>query len=284
MVRNITLNNGVLMPQIGFGTYKADREDPQVLQEAIACGYRHLDTASLYGNEAWVGQAVRESGLPRQEFFLVSKLNRNQLGYDQAKKGVEESLRNLQTDYLDLYLIHWPRPDYGRPDFEDWQELDRQTWKALEELYEQHVLRAIGVSNFLVPHLQNLLASASVVPAVDQIEYHPGYTQPETVDFCRQKGIAVEAWSPMGRGRLWQDPLLLELAAKYHTSVPHLCLVFAFQQGIAVIPKSTHPERMQENLQLEDVQIAAEDMQKILAMPVTGWSGEHPDRRRVYFQ
>ena len=283
-MREMILNDGNRIPDVGFGTYKATNGSGyEVVLDAIRAGYRLLDTAKVYGNEEDVGRAIRESGMPRQEFFITSKLDRNMLGYDHAKSELEHTLKRLGTDYIDLYLLHWPRPDYGRPDFEDWKRLDIESWEALEELQKQGMIRSIGVSNFLPHHLQNLLDHTDVVPAVNQLELHPGYTQPVACAFCKQHAIALEAWSPIGRGRLNENVILNSLAAKYRTSTAHLCLVFLHQEGIIVLPKSTNLERMKENMTLDDVVISEEDMWKIRTMPQAGWGGEHPDCQRIYF-
>ena len=235
---SIRLNNGVDIPIIGFGTYKTTVKDGyKVISDAISVGYRHLDTAALYENEEDVGKAIRESGIPREEFFVTSKLARYALGYENAKREFETSLQKLGLEYMDLYLIHWPRPDYGDPNYDDWVALDRESWRAMEELYEAGKIRAIGVSNFLTHHLEKLLENSKVVPAVNQLELHPGYLQEDTVSFCREHGIAVEAWSPNGRARLADNPLLLELAEKYQTSLPAVCLRFGLQSVYIILPK-----------------------------------------------
>ncbi|MCR5025055.1 MAG: aldo/keto reductase [Lachnospiraceae bacterium] len=281
-MKEVVLNNGVKIPVIGFGTYKSTIDEGfRIIADAIKAGYRHLDTAALYENEEEVGQALSESGIDRKEFFITSKLRRNCLGYDNTKREFEESLKKLKTDYLDLYLIHWPRSDYGREDFDDWKDLDRESWRAMEELVNDGKIRAIGVSNFLPHHLDNLLLNAEIVPAVNQLELHPGYLQKEAVEYSRKKGIEIEAWSPMGRARLADDPLLKKIAAKYEVSVARLCLCFCLQSGFIIIPKSTHFERMQENLTVRDDMISEEDMKTIREMPEAGWSGEHPDRETV---
>ena len=281
-MKNIVLNNGVKIPNIGFGTYKSTVENgSRVILDAIRAGYRHLDTAALYENEEEVGEGWKESGIPRDEFFITSKLRRNCLGYDSTKRELEESLRKLKTDYLDLYLIHWPRSDYGREDYNDWEELDRESWRAMEEMLKEGKIRSIGVSNFLPHHLDNLLESATIVPAVNQLELHPGYLQEEALEYCKNKGIEIEAWSPMGRARLKDNPTLLKIASKYGVSVPFLCLCFCLQSGFIIIPKSTHYERMQENLTAREDLLSEEDMRLIREMPEAGWSGEHPDRETV---
>ncbi|MGN0955409.1 aldo/keto reductase [Dialister sp.] len=280
-MKNIGLSNGVQIPSIGFGTYKAAESGYEVIAEAIRAGYRHLDTAWLYGNEKEVGRAVKESGLPREAFFITSKLDRDHLGYENAKAQFRETLENLGMDYLDLYLIHWPRPFYGHTGWDDWKELDRDSWKALEELYKEGKIRAIGVSNFLVHHLENLMDSARIAPMVNQLELHPGYLQKETVDFCKAHHIAVEAWSPIGRGRLFHDPLLMKIAGDHGISTAAVSLAFDLAMGYIILPKSTHKERMIENLHADKIHLTDEEIKAISAMAETGWSGEHPDRPDV---
>ncbi len=283
-MKKITLNDGNPIPAIGFGTYKTTTgAGYEVILNAIRAGYRLLDTAKAYGNEEDVARAVRESGIPREEFFITSKLDRDMLGYETAKSELEQTLHRLDTDYIDLYLLHWPRPNYGRTDFEDWKCLDAESWKALEEMQAAGKIRSIGVSNFLPHHLQNLMEHAHVMPAVNQLELHPGYMQHAACEYCRRHGIALEAWSPIGRGRLSENPILASLAEKYHTSISHLCLVFLHQEGIIVLPKSSGADRMLENMRLDDVLLSEEDLWKIRTMPQAGWGGEHPDCERIYF-
>ncbi|MGI5929148.1 aldo/keto reductase [Pseudoflavonifractor sp.] len=275
------LSNGLSIPAVGFGTYKTGDGDGAVLSNAIAQGYRHFDTASFYGTEEALGRAVAERDIPREDFFLTSKLWKTEMGYDAALRAFDATLERLGTGYLDLYLIHWPRPDL---ELEDWAKLDRETWRALERLYESGLVRAIGVSNFLPHHLEPILASANVAPMVDQLEFHPGYTQDETVAFCQSHNILVEAWSPLGRNRLAGNGVLARLAAEHGVSPAQICLRFALQRGVLPLPKSSSPERMAENLDLFSFSLTEKDMAALNAMPQTGWSGEHPDRPRVRFQ
>ena len=263
----IRLSNGLELPLIGFGTYKAGENDTQVVLEAIHAGYRLIDTASVYGTERAVGTAAAESGVARSDLLITTKAWRTQLGYDPVLRAFEESLKKLKTDYVDLYLLHWPARD---------DETDRQSWKAMERLYEEGTVRAIGVSNYLPHHLENLFAVCNVSPMVDQLEFHPGYPQWEAVSFAKEHGLCVEAWSPLGRRRISDHPLLLELAEKYGVSVQKICLSFAVQCGIIPLPKSSTPERIRENL-AADLELSGEDVARILAMPQAGWSGEHPD-------
>ena len=275
-----TLNNGVQIPCLGYGTYKAaEDESAAVIRMAIEAGYRYFYTASFYGTEKYLGEAVKNSGIPRKEFSLVSKVWKTEMGYEETKAAFARTLENLQTDYLDLYLIHWPLPT---PDYEDWKNLDIETWRAMEELYKEGKIRAIGLSNFLPHHIENLLQNCEVIPAVDQLEYHPGYTQEAAVQYCKEHDILVQAWSPIGRGRMFGDSLFAELTEKYQISPAQLCLKFAVQNGVIPLPKSSTIERMKQNQDLFSFEISKEDMYRIQTMPQVGWSGEHPDRKRVY--
>ncbi len=274
-----TLANQVEIPVIGFGTYKTtDGSDCAVVRQAIEAGYRYLDTAAFYENEEAIGQAVRESGVAREELFLCSKVWRERMGYENTQEDFESTLEKLGTEYLDLYLIHWPRP---KDLSVDWKPLVLDTWRAMEELYLAGRVRGIGVSNFLPHHLNYLMEHTSILPVVDQMEFHPGYIQKTAVDFCRNLGIQVMAWSPMGRTRVLKEPFLMELAKKYQVSVAQLCIRFALQCGVLPLPKSSSLERMRQNLDVFGFEIERDDMYQILTLPQLGWSGEHPDRERM---
>ena len=273
------LNNGVEIPAVAFGTYKAaDGKSADVIRTAIEAGYRYFDTASFYGTETYLAEAVRESGIARDEIFIASKLWKTEMGYDNVKSAFRRTLDNLKTDYLDLYLIHWPLPE---PGYKDWKQLDKETWKAMEELVREGKIRAIGLSNFLPHHIENILEDCTVRPAVDQIEYHPGYSQEAVVQYCKERDILVQAWSPIGRQRVLTEPLVQELAGKYGVSPAKICLKFAVQRGIIPLPKSSSMERMKENLDLWSFEMDEEDIWRLATMPQAGWSGEHPDRERV---
>lgn len=273
------LKNGQTIPALVFGTYKAaEGNNEQVISTAIQVGYRAFDTASFYETEESLGRAVRGSGLPREAFFLTSKLWRTEMGYENAKEAVARTLDRLQTDYLDLYLIHWPLPE---PGYKGWRELDLETWRAMEELCQAGVVKGIGVSNFLPHHLENLLSGCRIPPVVDQLEYHPGYAQEAAVAYCRQRDILVQAWSPLGRTRVLRDPLVCELAEKYGVTPAQICLKFALQRGVLPLPKASTAERMRQNMDLFSFELEREDLCQLACMPPVGWSGEHPDRPRV---
>lgn len=274
-----TLNNGCRIPAVGFGTYKTTQGNTSdVLKTAILAGYRYFDTASFYGNEEEIGSVIRESRIDRKEFVLASKVWKTEMGYENTRWAFEASRKRMQTDYLDLYLIHWPKADLQD---EQWKQKLKDTWRAMEELYEEGKIKAIGVSNCLPHHLEVILESGNAVPAVNQLEIHPGYLQRDAVEFCRKHGILVQAWSPLGRSRVLQTPLLLELAEKYGVSCAQLCLRFDIQYGVLPLPKASSFERMKQNREVFGFEISEEDMERILNMPQTGWSGEHPDRERV---
>jgi diketogulonate reductase-like aldo/keto reductase len=279
MSEYFTLQNGVKMPKIGYGTYKCtDGSDERVVRMALEAGYRLLDTAAVYENEVYVGKAMKESGIPREEIFLTSKVWKTHMGYENTKKSFSESLERLQTDYLDLFLVHWPKPT---PEAEDWKEQMQGSWKAIEEFYAQGKVRAIGLSNFLPHHIDALLETAEVRPMLNQLELHVGYMQEAAVRYSKDLDIQVQAWSPLGRKRVFEEPVVVKLAEKYGVPVSQFLLLFLLQQEIAVIPKSSSPERMRQNLELPDLQIEKEDMDFLRCLPQTGWGGEHPDLKRT---
>ena len=267
------LSNGVKMPNLAFGTFKVNEgDDVQIILDAINVGYRHFDTAAFYNTEEALGKAIKKSRIPREEFFVTTKVWKTCMGYEGAKKSFEESLEKLDMDYVDLLLIHWPRPD----EKSDWKKLGIETWKAFEEIYKEERAKAIGVSNFLNHHMQNILDNCEVVPMVNQIEFHPGYIQKDVVDFDKERGIVVEAWSPLGRERVFKDELLNKLAQKYGKSVAQICLAFAIQMDVVPLPKSSSVERMKQNMDI-DFELEKEDFEKILNMEEMGWSGLDPD-------
>jgi diketogulonate reductase-like aldo/keto reductase len=262
-----TLNNGVKMPWFGLGVWRveAGAQVEDAVKSALANGYRSLDTAAIYGNEEGVGRGIKESGVPREEIFVTTKVwNANQ-GYESTLAAFDESLEKLGLDYLDLYLIHWPK-----------EGKYKDTWRAMEKLYKDGRVRAIGVSNFHVHHLQDLLADAEVVPAVNQVEYHPLLNQTELLAFCREHKIQLEAWSPLMQGNL-DLPILAQLAQKYGKSPAQIVLRWDLQNEVVTIPKSITPSRIQENAQVFDFELSAEDMAALGALNQNKRFGPDPD-------
>ena len=272
---HFTLNNALQIPAIGFGTYKASRD---AMSLAVEAGYRYFDTAAFYGNEHDLGQAVAQSGIPREDFFIASKVWKTDMGCKAAHESFSRTLENLGTDYVDVFLIHWPRPDI---ESKNWRELDLETWRAMEELHSQGKIRALGLSNFLPYHAENIINNSRVFPAVAQIEFHAGHTQAFALNYYREKNILVQAWSPIGRGRVLNDELITELAAKYRVSPVQVCLAFCLSEGVMPLPKASSTERLRENLQAVNITLEREDIMRLENMPPIGWSGEHPDRARV---
>ena len=270
-----TLSNGLKIPCLGFGTFNPNGEDNgKLIQSAIDAGYRYFDTASIYGTERALGQAIQVSGLVREEFFIASKVWIDEMGYAETKQAFARTLDRLQTDYLDLYLIHWPRRTEGDT---DWKEVDRETWRAMEELYAEGKIKGIGLSNFLPHHLDNILENCKVRPIVNQLEVHPGYSQEAAVAYCKSKNTLVQAWSPLGRSNVLQHPILCNMAQKYNKSVAQLCLRFLLQKQIVPLVKASSLERMKENMDIFDFEISAEDISILEYMPQDMWQKEHPD-------
>ena len=272
----VTLASGAKMPCIGYGTWQTPDGDVarKCVYEAIKAGYRHIDTAAAYGNEESVGAGIKDSGVSRDELFITTKHWITNRGYEKTIAACEESLKKLGIDYLDLYLIHWPCVSKIS---DNWEEINADTWRGFEKLYKDGKIRAIGVSNFLPSHLESLKARSTIKPMVNQIEFHPGYTQAELADYCKKEGIVLQAWSPLGCGAVLGDAFLAEMAAKYNKSVAQLCIRFALQSGFVPLPKSTNAERIAANMEVFDFEISAEDMEKIAKMPRTGYSGFYPE-------
>lgn len=274
-MKQYLMNNGLTIPAVGFGTYQSQdgEEVYQAVLAALKAGYRHIDTAAFYENEASIGQAIKDSGLPREELFITTKLWNDAHGYEEAKAAFAASLEKLGLDYVDLYLIHWPNPVAIR---DRWQEANAATWKAMEELVAEGKIRTIGVSNFMVHHLEELLKTATIVPAVNQIRLAPGVYQEDIVSYCKDKGIIVEAWSPLGRGELFSHPTMLALAEKYGKTVAQIALAWSWAHDFLPLPKSVTESRIIENLAFQDIELEAADIEQITA--ITGVTGAYnPD-------
>ncbi len=271
-----TLHNGVKIPCIGFGTWQIPNGEAatSIVKEAIACGYRHIDTASAYENEESVGKAVRESGVPREQLFIASKLWNSDHGYDNALRAFDMSLKRLDMEYLDLYLIHWPVPVNQKTDY---IQLNRDTWRAFEKLYREGRVKAIGVSNFMVHHLQEIMEGSEIKPMVNQIELHPEYTQQEVAEFCKNSNILIEAWSPLMQGRIFQLPPVRELAKKYGRSVSQIAIRWFVQKGIIPLPKASGREHILQNADVFGFELQKEDIDKLDALKGIGRIGPDPD-------
>lgn len=293
-MKKYTLNNGMEIEAVGFGCYNAKGGDNyQMFCDAIKAGYRFFDTASVYKTERDLGRAIKDSGIDRSEFFIQSKLWLDEMGYEEAKEALERSLSRLQMDYLDIYLIHWPRqsPEYeGAPCHDevipklrvykenpDWKKLEVETYRALEEAYDAGKIKAIGLSNFLPHHLKNILDNCRIRPVVDQLELHLGYTQATAVAYAQAEGILVEAWSPLGRSRMLDVPFYKKMAAKYGVTVAQLGLRFLHQMNVIPLPKSGSFERQKQNLDIFDFEISEDDFYILACMVPSCWQKEHPD-------
>lgn len=262
------LHNGVQIPYFGLGVYlsKDGNEVIHAVKDALNHGYRHIDTASIYDNEEGVGQGIRESEVDRKDVFLVSKVWNNDQGYDATLRAFDASLKRLGTDYLDLYLIHWPKG-----------ELSKDTWKALERLYKEKRVRSIGVSNFLKHHLEDLLPSVEIVPMVNQMEFHPYLVQQELLDFCNANNIQYEAWSPLMQGHIFDLEVMKEMAHRYNKTIAQIVLRWDLQKGVVTIPKSSKKERIIANADLFDFEISEADMKALDALDRGKRFGPDPD-------
>lgn len=247
------LNNGIKIPSIGFGTYKSgsNEETEKIVKHALEVGYRQIDTASFYGNEVGIGNAIKSSKINREDIFLVTKLWNDDHGYEKTIEAFNKSLENLQVDYIDLYLIHWPN------------KLNNETWKAFEHLYESKKVKAIGVCNFKQSHLEELIKNAKIKPMVNQVEIHPTNQKNELVKYCSKNEIQLIAWSPIMRGKIFDNELMISLSEKYEKSIAQIVLRWHLQRGIIPIPKSSNENRIKENLDIFDFEISKKDMMQI---------------------
>lgn len=265
----LTLSNQVKIPRLGLGVFKSPPGDEtyNAVRFALEAGYRHIDTATIYGNEESVGQAVKESGIPREEIFITTKLWNEDMRQDRQEEAFHESLQRLQTDYIDLYLIHWPVKDKYV-----------SSWKIMEKLYKAGKIRAIGVSNFKSHHFEELEKQAEIMPVINQIELHPMFTQEEVVEYFVKRNIHIESWSPLGRGAYFDDPILTALAEAKNTTVAAIILRWHLEKGYVVIPKSVHKDRIISNSQLYDFALTPEELKKIDSLNKDWRMGSDPDK------
>lgn len=268
LIKKISLSNSVSIEQLGFGTFKIvdQQEANNAVMTALNNGYRSFDTAQLYNNEKILGEAFVNSGVARQELFLTTKVSNLNQGYEQTLKSFEQSLKDLQTDYLDLFLVHWPLKNH----FFD-------TWKAIEQLYETKMVRAIGVCNFHQSHFELLKTRANIKPMINQIEIHPYLVQKELIEYLNKEQIAIEAWSPLARGRVVDEPLLINIGQKYQKSSSQVTLRWHVQKDLIVIPKSVNPLRIAENMQIFDFELTDTEMQQIDSLNEDFRTGPNPD-------
>lgn len=269
VIPEVTLNNGITMPQLGFGVFQVPNDEcAKAVSVALEAGYRSLDTAAIYRNEKGVGEAISRFGAPRKDLFITSKLWNGDQGYDSTLRAFDASLERLGLQYLDLYLIHWPTPD---------RNLYVDTWRAFERLYTEGRVKAIGLSNFQPEHIQRILDSGEIVPAVNQIELHPYLTQNRLRDLHSNLGIQTEAWSPLGQGLVLKDPLITNIATKHQRTPSQIVLKWHLQVGNVTIPKSVTPSRIRENLDLFDFELSASEVASIDGLDQGHRTGLDPD-------
>lgn len=275
-IEDMLLSNGVALPSIGLGTWQITK--PELLAELVACaydaGYRLLDTAAAYGNEIALAKALRSTGIPRDKLLLSDKVWNTSRGYQAVQEACRKSLKKLKTDFLDLYLIHWPAGSKLHP---DWAELNAETWRGMEALYQEGLVRAIGVCNFKQHHLQELKKTAAILPLVNQFEFHPGMNQEELLRYCQQNQIQPQASSPLGNGQILAQEELCKIAAERKKTPAQICLRWALQKGVAVLPKTANPRRLYENADVFDFALSAAEMQRIDQLPYCGGLGLDAD-------
>lgn len=254
LMDRIKLNSGAEIPLMGFGTYRltGENEVKECIKTALETGYRLIDSAQMYGNEKFIGEAIRESGIPREEIFITTKLDNDQHGYDKARRSFDKSMNRLNCGYVDLFLIHWPV-----------EGLRLESWRALADIYNQGAVKAIGVSNYTIRHLKELFANSDVKPALNQVEFNPFNFREELLLFCNEQGIKLEAYAPLSRGNKFRNKAIQDISAKYFKTPAQIMLRWAIQHNVIPIPKSSHKERIKENAEIFDFNMENKDMQKL---------------------
>lgn len=267
--------------EIGFGTWKLknNEETVEIIKNAIKSGYRMFDTAYAYGNEEAIGKGFIESGIDRKELFISGKLWNDDRGYNNIINACKRTINNLQCEYLDLYLIHWPA---SKALYDNWEQINNETWQAMEYLYENGYVKNIGVCNFKIDHIEKLMKNCKVKPYINQIEFHPGFMQKDIVDYCKTNNIIVEAWSPLGSGKMIKKQEIIEMANKYNKTSAQLCLRWCVQNNVIPIPKSKNYERMNENINIFNFEISKEDMDYLNNLPYLGGSGLDSDTLTLF--
>lgn len=275
-MEKVKLSNEMEMPAVGLGTWKITDKQEMLLtiENAYQCGYRLFDTAAAYRNEMILGKAMKELQIPREEMFVQDKLWNTCYGYEESQEACKKSLRKLKLDYLDTYLIHWPATVHTS---ENWQQINAETWRGLEKLYKEGYVKSIGICNFKVHHLENLQQTAEILPHINQIECHPGMLQKDILQYCGQRGIQVEASSPLGNGQILFNEILVDIANRKQKTVAQICLKWGQKHNLIVIPKTTKAERLKENISLDDFDLSAEEVEKIDSMPYCGGLGINSD-------
>lgn len=275
-MRTVKLRNGIRFPQVGLGTWQLkDRELlKQIISKAYEEGYRLIDTASAYSNEIAISRAIVEAGIPRSELILSDKVWNTNRGYVAVQEACRKSLKKLKTDYLDIYLVHWPASMKLYP---DWAEINADTWRGMETLLKDGLVRSIGVCNFKVHHLEELKKTADVIPFINQVEFHPGMNRKEIYDYCLENEIQVEGSSPLGNGQIMENQVLRDIAARKDKSVAKICLRWAVQKNLIVIPRTSKVERLRANLDIFDFELSAYEMNTIDSIPYCGGIGIDSD-------
>ena len=273
------MRNGVKIPCVGFGTWQSPNGEvaANAVQVALETGYRHIDTAAAYQNEGSVGEGIARSGIKREDLFITTKRPGNPKGYEGCIKIFNESLKLLRTDYVDMYLGHWPIPPFGwNPTDDSWKKELQETWRAFETLYKDGKIRAIGVCNCFEEHFKAIYDTCEIKPMLNQIEFHPSYMQKEAVEYTVKEGMLVEAWSPLATGRIFEVEEMKAFAAKYNKTIAQICIRWVLQKGFLPLPKSVTPSRIIENANVFDFEISEEDMAAIDKVENCGWSGLYP--------